>query len=78
MKPGKRRLLDRDGAEAAAEKREAHSRRAFPKVEHPFFPYVEAAASGTVQVRLTGDWRQNTQSLVAIASSGSCRDLAHR
>ena len=34
MKPGKRRLLDRDGAEAAAEKRKASVRA---KVEHPFF-----------------------------------------
>ena len=32
MKPGKRRLLDRDGAEAAAEKRKASVRA---KVEHP-------------------------------------------
>ena len=38
MKPGKRRLLDRDGAEAAAEKRKASVRA---KVEHPFL-YVPA------------------------------------
>ena len=37
MKPGKRRLLDRDGAEAAAEKRKASVRA---KVEHPFL-YVK-------------------------------------
>ena len=40
MKPGKRRLLDRDGAEAAAEKLARASVRA--KVEHPFL-YDEAA-----------------------------------
>ena len=39
MKPGKRRLLDRDGAEAAAEKRKASVRA---KVEHPFL-YVKRA-----------------------------------
>ena len=37
MKPGKRRLLDRDGAEAEAEKRKASVRA---KVEHPFL-YVK-------------------------------------
>ena len=33
MEPGKRRLLDKDGPEAAAEKRKASVRA---KVEHPF------------------------------------------
>ena len=44
MKPGKRRLLDRDGAEAAAEKRKASVRA---KVEHPFL-YVKRRFLGGI------------------------------
>ena len=48
MKPGKRRLLDRDGAEAAAEKRKASVRA---KVEHPFLYVKRRFGYGKVRYR---------------------------
>ena len=48
MKPGKRRLLDRDGAEAAAEKRKASVRA---KVEHPFLHVKRRFGYGKVRYR---------------------------
>ena len=48
MKPGKRRLLDRDGAEAAAEKRKASVRA---KVEHPFLYVKRRFGYGKVSYR---------------------------
>ena len=56
MKPGKRRLLDPDGAEAAAEKRflmEKASVRA--KVEHPFLYVKRRFGYGKVRYRGTGE-----------------------
>ena len=47
MKPGKRRL-DRDGAEAAAEKRKASVRA---KVEHPFLHVKRRFGYGKVRYR---------------------------
>ena len=48
MKPGKRRLLDRDGAEAAAEQRKASVRA---KVEHPFLYVKRRFGYGKVRYR---------------------------
>ena len=48
MKPGKRRLLDREGAEEAAEKRKASTRA---KVEHPFLYLKRHFGYGKVRYR---------------------------
>ena len=48
MKPGRRRLLDKDGAEAAAEKRKAAVRA---KVEHPFLYLKRHFGYGKVRYR---------------------------
>ena len=47
-KPGRRRLLDKDGAEAAAEKRKAAVRA---KVEHPFLYLKRHFGYGKVRYR---------------------------
>ena len=64
MKPGKRRLLDRDGAEAAAEKRKASVRA---KVEHPFL-YVKRRF-GYGKVRYRG---LNTQRIALLLGFSIC------
>ncbi len=70
MKPGKRRLLDRDGAEAAAEKRKASVRA---KVEHPFL-YVKRRF-GSVRCA-TGDWRRTRSASRCCSGSRICSSLA--
>ena len=63
MKPGKRRLLDPDGAEAAAEKRKASVRA---KVEHPFLYVKRRFGYGKVRYR---GLAKNTQRILPICSS---------
>ena len=60
MKPGKRRRLDKDGAEEAAEKRKASIRA---KVEHPFL-YVKRHF-GYAKVRYRG-LAKNTQRIALL------------
>ena len=60
MKPGKRRLLDKSGAEEAAEKRKASVRA---KVEHPFL-YVKRHF-GYAKVRYRG-LAKNTQRIALL------------
>ena len=69
MKPGKRRLLDRDGAEAAAEKRKASVRA---KVEHPFLYVKRRFGYGKVRYR---GLAKNTQ---RIAFAARVLESAHR
>ena len=60
MKPGKRRLLDKDGADEAAEKRKASVRA---EVEHPFL-YVKRHF-GYAKVRYRG-LAKNTQRIALL------------
>ena len=70
MKPGKRRLLDRDGAEAAAEKRKASVRA---KVEHPFLYVKRRFGYGKVRYR---GLAKNTQRIALLLGFSNCSSLA--
>ena len=73
MKPGKRRLLDRDGAEAAAEKRKASVRA---KVEHPFLYVKRRFGYGKVRYRHPRNWRRTRSASRCCSGSRICSSLA--
>ena len=66
MKPDKRRLLDKDGAEEAAEKRKASVRA---KVEHPFL--YARRHFGYAKVRY-GGWRRTRSGSPFFRASRTC------